>query len=339
MREHTVGRGGGSPECGARRLAFVFPGQGCQFAGMGKDLHHNFAGARRVFEEANDALGLDMARLCFEAPAAVLDRPSWTRPATCTVSLAALGAFAEVAGPLRPAYLAGHSLGEYTACIAARVIPMAATLRGLRAVGEAMEGVPGTTAAIIGMDRDDVRSLCAVASRAGLVTPTCFNTPGQVAIGGERAAVALAMDLARQRGARAVRLPVGAPCHTPLMARVEPAFHAAFRSIAFGPAIAPVVSSVGPRLHGGGVLARELLASHLTMPVEWERSLEILGEAGVEAFVEFGPAPVLTRLLARHRPDMSAWAVCDRRSLLGAAAGLAGAGAAGGKAVCSAWRP
>jgi [acyl-carrier-protein] S-malonyltransferase len=312
-----------------RRLAFLFPGQGCQFAGMGKDLHDNFAGARRVFEEASDALGLDVARLCFEAPVDLLDRPSCTRPATCTVSLAALRALADEVGPVRPAYLAGHSLGEYTACIAAGVLPMAATLRGLRAVGEAMEGVPGITAAIIGLGRDDVRRLCAEAATAGVVAPACFNTPGQVAIGGERAAVALAMDLARRRGASAVRLAVGAPCHTPLMARVEPAFRAAFRAVAFGAASAPVVSNVGPQLHGGGLLARELLASHLTVPVEWEGSLEMLGEAGVEAFVEFGPAPLLTRWLARHRPDVLARAVCDRRSLLAAAAEMA-AGASPG---------
>ncbi len=309
---------------GGRRLAFVFPGQGCQFAGMGKDLYDNFTAAREVFEEASDALGLDMARLCFEAPVEVLDRPSSTRPATCTVSLAALRAFTDETGVVWPAYLAGHSLGEYTAYVAARVIPMAATLRGLRAVGEAMEGVPGTTAAIIGMGRDDVRSLCAAASEAGLVTPACFNTPAQVVIGGERAAVAFAMELARQRGARALRLPVGAPCHTPLMARVEPVFHAAFRSIAFSPAIVPIVSNVGPQLHRGGVLAREVLASHLTVPVEWERSFEILRQGGVDALVEFGPAPVLTRLLARHQPDMPARAVHGRRSLLEAAAELVG---------------
>jgi [acyl-carrier-protein] S-malonyltransferase len=298
-----------------RRLAFVFPGQGCQFVGMGRDLHDNFKGARHVFEEASAALGLDVARLCFEAPAGLLDRPSCTRPATCTVSLAALRAFADEAGALEPAFLAGHSLGEYTACIVAGVLPMAVALRGLRAVGEAMEGVPGTTVAIVGMKRDEVRSLCAAASSAGLVTPACFNAPDQVVIGGERPAVTLAMHLARERGGRAVRLPIGAPCHTPLMARVEPAFRAAFRSAAFSPGSVPVISNVGPQLHGGGMLARELLASHLTMPVEWDRSLDILDREGVEALVEFGPAPVLTRLLARHRGGMSAQTVHDRRSL------------------------
>ena len=307
------------------RCAFVFPGQGCQFAGMGKGLCAHFKGARQVFEEASDALGFDMARMCFDAPLEVLDRPSRTRPATCTVSLAALRAFTDEAGPLWPSYFAGHSLGEYTACVAAHVIPMAATLRGLRAVGEAMEGVPGTTAAIIGMGRDDIRSLCAAASRAGLVTPTCFNMPGQVVIGGERAAVACATDLARQRGARVVRLAVGAPCHTPLMARVEPEFRAAFQSVAFGPAIVPLISNVGPQLHEGGALARELLASHLTAPVEWEHSLDILCREGVDAFVEFGPAPILTRLLARCHPAVATWAVCDRDSLREAVAAGAGA--------------
>lgn len=304
--------------------ALLFPGQGSQFRGMGRGLYETFKAAREVFEEASDALGLDMRRLCFDAPEAILDRPAHTRPAVCTVSLATLRVLEAEVGALTPAYLAGHSLGEYTADIVAGVMPFAVTVRALRAVGQAMERIPGMMAALIGLGRAEVVRLCQEASRAGVVTPAGFNAPGQVVISGEVAAVGLVMELARREGAGVVPLSIGAPCHSPLMARVEATLREALAGVRFAPAAVPVVSNVGAEVHTGGPLARELLVSQLIAPVEWERAIRTLLDRSVSAFVEVGPGRILTGLLARQARGAPAFAVSDPSSLAPVISGLCG---------------
>lgn len=298
-----------------QRFALLFPGQGSQFRGMGRDLYETFRVARDVFEEASDALDLDMRWLCFEAPEEILDRPSHTRPAVCTVSLAALRALEQEVGGLTPAYLAGHSLGEYTANIVAGVMPFPAVLRALRAVGLAMERVPGMMAALIGLERGQVDRLCRAAARVGVITPAGFNAPGQVVISGMVPAVRLAMELAQQEGAGVVPLRVGAPCHSPLMAPAEAALREAVVGVTFAPASVPVVSNVGAQIHEGGLLVRELLVSHLTTPVEWEGSIRALLDQGVSTFIEVGPGRVLTGLLARQARGVLACGIFDAASL------------------------
>lgn len=308
----------------AQRIAVLFPGQGSQFRGMGRDLYEAFRAAREVFEEASDALDLDMRWLCFDAAEEILDRPSHTRPAVCTVSRAALRVLEHEIGALTPAYLAGHSLGEYTANTVAGVMPFPAVLRALRTVGRAMERVPGMMAALIGLERAQVVYLCQQAGRAGLVTPASFNAPRQVVISGEVLAVRVAMELARQEGAGVVPLRIGAPCHSPLMAPVDEALREAFAAVTFAPASVPVVSNVGAEIHKGGRLARELLVRHLTRPVEWERSIQALLDRGVSTFIEVGPSRVLTGLLARQARGTPAMAVSDLSSLSEAVSRLPG---------------
>ncbi len=308
----------------AQRSAVLFPGQGSQFRGMGRDLYDVFSAAREVFEEASDALQLDMRGLCFEAPEEILDRPSHTRPAVCTVSLAALRVLEHEVGALTPAYLAGHSLGEYTANIVAGVMPFQAVLKALRVVGRAMERIPGMMAALIGLERTQVIHLCQQAARAGLVTPAGFNAPGQVVISGTIPAVRAAMERARQEGAGVVPLRVGAPCHSPLMAPVEETLRGAFTAVTFAPARTPVVSNVGAEIHKGGLLARELLVRQLTTPVEWQGSIQALLDRGVSTFIEVGPGRVLTGLLARQARGMPAMAVSDLSSLSEAVSRLRG---------------
>jgi len=283
---------------------------------MGRDLYETFAAAREVFEEASDALHLDMRWLCFEASEEVLDRPSHARPAICTVSVAALRALNEAVDGLAPAYLAGHSLGEYTADVVAGVTPFPVVVRLLRTVGEAMERVPGMMVALVGLSSTQVVHLCQAAARAGVVTPAGFNAPGQVVISGETSAVRLAMDLARREGARAVvPLAVGAPCHSPLMAPVEEALREALEGVRFAAASVWVVSNVGATIHTGGLLARELLVRQLVAPVEWALSIRALLARGVAVFIELGPGRVLTGLLRRQAPGAAAFAICNVASL------------------------
>ncbi len=308
-----------------QRFALLFPGQGSQSRGMGQDLCETFEAAREVFEEASDTLQLDMRRLCFGASEEILDRPSHARPAICTVSLAALRVLNEQVGGLAPVYLAGHSLGEYTANVAAGVTPFPVTVRLLRTVGEAMERIPGMMAALVGLSRTQVVQLCQEAARAGVVTPAGFNAPGQVVISGEVSAVRLAAELARREGARAVvPLAVGAPCHSPLMTPVEEALREALEGVTFAPASVRVVANVRATVHNGGPLARELLVRQLTAPVEWELSIQTLLDRGVSTFIEVGPGQVLTRLLGRRAPSVAAVAVFNVSSLFEAISRMGG---------------
>jgi [acyl-carrier-protein] S-malonyltransferase len=289
---------------------------------MGRSLYDAFPAARDVFEEASDVLHLDMAWLCFEAPEEMLDRPSFTRPAVCTVSVAALRALEGEMDALHPVLVAGHSLGEYTANIAAGVLPFGPTLSSLQLVGQAMERKVGMMAALIGVDRHAATRLCREATTTGLVRPAAFNAPEQVVISGETQAVQRAMELAPQFGAQAViPLAVGAPCHGPLMAAAEPVLRESLPAARFAPATVPVVSNVGADIHCGGLLARELLVSQLTMPVEWEGSVRTMLDHGVRAAVELGPRPVLGRLFRDQVPQMLVRTVVDASSLLAVAEG------------------
>jgi len=178
-----------------------------------------------------------------------------------------------------------------------------------------MERIPGMMAALIGLGRAQVVSLCQQAARVGVVTPAGFNAPGQVVISGTVPAVRVAMELARREGAGVVPLRVGAPCHSPLMAPVGEALRAAFAGVTFASASVPVVSNVRAEIHEGGRMARELLVSHLTAPVEWELSIRALLDRGVSTFIEVGPGRVLTGLLARQARGTPAFSVSDVPSL------------------------
>jgi [acyl-carrier-protein] S-malonyltransferase len=287
-------------ESGAQ--AWVFPGQGSQQVGMGLDLYETFPSALRVFEEADEELGFPLSCLCFEGPEETLRQTINAQPAIMTVSLACLQAALEE-GCLQEtaaAFMAGHSLGEYTALVAAGALPFRAGLRLVRERGrlmqEAGERVPGAMAAIIGLPEDKVTELC-YQTRAEVCN---LNSPGQAVIGGTLEAVERAIDEAKARGARqAIRLNVSGAFHTSLMGPTADGMAEAVASTPLSDAQAPIVAnSTAQAITSAEDIRRELL-EQLRRPVLWQRSVEYMIENGVTTFVEIGPGRVLTALIRR----------------------------------------
>jgi [acyl-carrier-protein] S-malonyltransferase len=280
------------------KTAFLFPGQGSQSVGMGSALAAAFPVARQTFEEANDALGFDLAALCFHGPEEQLRLTEFTQPAIFTVSVAALRVL-----DMHADYLAGHSLGEYSANVAAGAMDFADAVRTVRRRGQLMQqAVPageGAMAAILGMPADAVIAVCKDASEAGSpVEPANMNSPEQVVISGAAAAVERAMVLARERGAkRAVALPVSAPFHCSLMQPAQDALAPVLHAIPFSPAKIPVVVNVDARLVSDAGELRQALVRQVTGAVRWTESMQLLLSEGVTRFVEVGPGKVLSGLL------------------------------------------
>jgi [acyl-carrier-protein] S-malonyltransferase len=296
-------------------IAFVFPGQGSQYAGMGKDMADNFPAARQVFEEANDALGFDLATLCYNGPEDELKLTTNTQPAILTVSTAALKVLEQESG-LRPAYLAGHSLGEYSALVAAGALSFADAVRTVRQRGAFMqEAVPvgvGAMAAILGLDTVELEAVCREAAQGQVVSPANFNSPGQVVIAGHATAVERAIELAKARGAkRAMPLPVSAPFHCSLMLPAGERLREVLAGIAVGPLRAPVVSNVEAAPNSDAGRVKELLVAQVSAPVRWDESVQKMAELGVERFIEIGPGKVLAGLIKRIAKGAAAQSVED----------------------------
>jgi [acyl-carrier-protein] S-malonyltransferase len=283
--------------------AFIFPGQGSQYAGMGRDLSAASPEAHAAFDEADAALGEPISRLCFEGPEEALRLTANTQPAILTVSVAAYRA-ARAAGAPEPAYAAGHSLGEYSALVAAEVLDLGEAVKLVRARGTFMqEAVPvgeGSMAAILGLGADEIAAACAEAAEGEVVAPANFNSPGQVVIAGAKAAVARAGEAAKRRGAkRVIELEVSAPFHTELMRpaadRLLPLLEAAeFRDPRF-----PVMANATAELVRTGEEARRALARQVAAPVLWEQSVLALAGLGVDRWVEIGPGRVLAGLVRK----------------------------------------
>jgi [acyl-carrier-protein] S-malonyltransferase len=304
--------------------ALLFPGQGSQFPGMGKELHEAFAAAREVFREASDALSQDVAALCFRGTEEELRRTENTQPAIFTVSVAAFRVLEEETG-LRPACAAGHSLGEYTALVAAGVLALRDAVRILRSRGKYMqEAVPlgeGAMAAIIGLSPEGVEEACRKASAAGVVSPANFNGGDQVVISGAAGAVAAACEAAKAAGAkRALPLPVSAPFHCALMRPAAERLAPELSAVPQGPFRFPVVANVTARPYGEGDRVAELLVRQITAPVRWEESVRGIRESGATSFLEVGPGKVLTglaRRIAKDAPTGSFCAPADLAALQG----------------------
>jgi [acyl-carrier-protein] S-malonyltransferase len=284
------------------KTAFLFPGQGSQSVGMGRDLAENFPIARQTFDEANDALGFDLAELCFNGPEEKLRLTEFTQPAIFTVSVAALRVLAEAG--VTADYVAGHSLGEYSANVAAGSIEFATAARTVRRRGQLMQqAVPpgeGAMAAILGMPVEAVIALCQEASRetGAPVEPANLNSPEQIVISGATVAVEWTVPLARLRGAkRAVMLPVSAPFHCSLMQPAQDALAPILEQVTFLPANVPVIVNVNAGLVTEPTALRDALIRQVTGAVHWTESMQVLIARGVTNFIEVGPGKVLSGLL------------------------------------------
>jgi [acyl-carrier-protein] S-malonyltransferase len=287
------------------KTSFLFPGQGSQFAGMGQSLAENFPAARERFEQADDALGFSLSRLCFEGPEEDLKLTENTQPALLAVSVAAWTVLCHEVG--EPDYVAGHSLGEYSALVAAGSLDFADALRLVRRRGKYMqEAVPpgvGAMAALLKLPAGKLDEILAEAARGEIVTAANLNSPDQVVIAGDRAAVDRAMELAKAAGARrAVALPVSAPFHCPLMKPAQERLEADLQATNFADLRVPLINNWQAREVRTAAEAREGLWQQVPNPVRWMESMQVLAAAGVERWFEVGAGAVLSGLLRNIVP-------------------------------------
>ena len=300
------------------KIALIFPGQGSQAVGMGKDLAEKYPVARQTFEEADAALGYKLSQLCFEGPEDQLRLTEITQPAILTASIAALRVL-EAQIP-KPCYVAGHSLGEYSAHIASGTFTFADAVRTVRNRGKYMqEAVPvgvGAMAAILGMDLEKVNAVCQDAAQDEVCSPANINSPEQVVISGNTAAVERAAKLADDRGAkRAKLLPVSAPFHCSLMKPAQDRLKEDLKQLAMHQPVYPVACNVDAALVAGELRALDTLVRQVTGSVRWDQCMRLLIAQGVETFIEVGPGKVLCGLMRQIDRSKTCLNVGDAGSL------------------------
>jgi [acyl-carrier-protein] S-malonyltransferase len=283
-------------------IAFLFPGQGSQYLGMGKEFFENFGVAKKTFEEADDTLHLSISTLCFNGPEEVLKLTENTQPAVLTTSIAALKVLQAEKG-LTPQFTAGHSLGEYSALVASGALTFSEAVKIVRLRGRFMqEAVPvgeGAMAAVLGMERDQVEKLCEEISAGEVLTPANFNCPGQIVIAGHSKAVERAIERIKKNGKKAVPLPVSAPFHSPLMKPAGERLEKALEEISVSDLKIPVVTNVEAEVNASKERIRGLLVAQVSSPVRWEESMRRMIQEGVEKILEIGPGKVLSGLMKR----------------------------------------
>lgn len=282
------------------KVAFIFPGQGSQYAGMGRQLADHSTAARAVFNEADEALGFSVSELCFNGPEEDLQLTANTQPAILTSSVAVYRVLA--AQGIRPDFVAGHSLGEYSALVAAGTLSLSDAVRLVRRRGQLMqEAVPvgvGAMAAILGIDATKVTEACAAAANDQVCAPANFNSPTQIVIAGHHEAVERAIEECKARGAkRAKLLKVSAPFHSALMMPAQERMTEPLQATTFNDPSFPIVNNVEAAIVNDGAQSRAALIRQICAPVQWTASVLKMFEAGVETFVEVGPGKVLSGLV------------------------------------------
>ena len=282
--------------------AFIFPGQGSQYIGMGKVFFDNFSVARQVFQEADDSLHFALSTLCFQGPEDVLKLTENTQPAILTTSVAALRVLQSETG-LDAELAAGHSLGEYSALVAAGALAFPDAVRIVRLRGRFMqEAVPvgeGAMAAVLGLERKDVEAVCEQASAGEVLSPANFNCPGQIAIAGHSKAVQRAIEKIKEMGKKAVLLPVSAPFHSPLMKPAGVRLEKELEPIPVSDLKIPVITNVEAQFNTSKDRVKGLLVAQVSSPVRWEESMRAVIDHGIERVLEIGPGKVLSGLMKR----------------------------------------
>ncbi len=295
-------------------LAYIFPGQGSQYVGMGKDLYEQSKIARVIFDRADELLGFSLSKICFEGPDEELRQTKNTQPAIFVHSIVLTKLMQTESAATPVAMTAGHSLGEYTALVFAGALWFEDGLQLVRLRGELMQRAgeehPGTMAAVVGLDASVLTAICTEASSAGVVQCANFNSPGQIVISGSVAGVQKAMEIAKTRGAKLVKqLPVSGAFHSPLMSTARAGLRDALEKIELLDASIPVYANVTAKPVQRGAEIRRLLEEQLTSPVRWDSSVSNMAAAGATEFVEIGPGKVLQGLVKRIAPSAEAKSV------------------------------
>lgn len=290
------------------KIGLIFPGQGSQYVGMGKDLYDRYAPVRNIFEEANEALGFDIAKVCFQGPEETLKLTAHTQPAILAAAVAVLSVM-QAEQEIVPAAAAGHSLGEYAALVAAGGLRFRDAVRLVHLRGKFMqEAVPvgtGAMAALMGMTGPEVESLCREAAQGEILSPANFNSPGQIVIAGHSGAVERAVKIVgAQPGKKAVPLPVSAPFHCPLMKPAAERLEKELNQVEVGKLRFPVLSNAAADFYPGEEKIRELLIKQVVQPVRWEECMQKLIDTKPSMVLEVGPGKVLSGLMRRINRDV-----------------------------------